>query len=300
MRINHCFRNISRLRAGVQLVWTALCNGYLAGFFKGTIYSGPLKGVCVPGLNCYSCPGALGACPVGSFQAMLTGMEPRFPSYVLGFLIAFGAVLGRFVCGWLCPFGLVQDTLHKVPVQGKRRGLPGDRTLRLLKYAVLALFVVALPLCVRDELLNVSDPWFCKYICPSGTLLGGWPLLAANESLRGAAGALFAWKSALLIGIVALSVWTYRPFCKYLCPLGAVYGFFNPFALLGLSVDRGACVDCGACARACPMDVKMPALPDSAECIRCGKCAQSCPTGAVRMPFEKKRDRKREESRGND
>ena len=276
---------MARRRLFVQAAWTALCNGYLAGFVKGTISGGPLKNVCVPGLNCYSCPGALGACPVGSFQAMLTGMEPRFPLYVLGFLFSFGALFGRFICGWLCPFGLVQDVLYKIPVRGKRRDLPGDRVLRGLKYVVLVLFVIILPLYLRDDVLNVSDPWFCKYICPSGTLMGGWPLLAANESLRGAAGALFGWKSALLVVILALSAWSYRPFCKYLCPLGAFYGFFNRIALFRLNVDRASCVECGACARACPMGVQVPNRPDGAECIRCGACVRVCPTGALRMPL---------------
>ncbi len=276
---------MARRRLFVQAAWTALCNGYLAGFVKGTISAGPLKNVCVPGLNCYSCPGALGACPVGSFQAMLTGMEPRFPLYVLGFLFSFGALFGRFVCGWLCPFGLVQDVLYKSPVRGKRRDLPGDRVLRGLKYVVLVLFVIILPLYIRDDVLNVSDPWFCKYICPSGTLMGGWPLLAANESLRGAAGALFGWKSALLVVILALSVCSYRPFCKYLCPLGAFYGFFNRIALFRLRVERASCVECGACARACPMGVQVPHRLDGAECIRCGACVRVCPTGALRMPL---------------
>ena len=275
------------MRTFVQLGWTALCNGYLVGFVKGTISSGPLKNICVPGLNCYSCPGALGACPVGSFQAMLTGMEPRLPLYVLGFLFSFGALFGRFVCGWLCPFGLVQDALYKIPVHGKRRDLPGDRVLRWMKYVVLVLFVIILPLYIRDDVLNVSDPWFCKYICPSGTLMGGWPLLAANESMRGATGVIFGWKSALLVAILALSVWSYRPFCKYLCPLGELYVFFNRIALFRLRVDRASCVECGACARACPMGVDMPRLPDSCECIRCGMCVSACPTGAVRMPLVK-------------
>ena len=277
--------SVGRLRLFVQLGWTALCNGYLAGFVKGTIYAGPLKNVCVPGLNCYSCPGALGACPVGSFQAMLTGMEPRLPLYVLGFLFSFGALFGRFVCGWLCPFGLVQDVLHKTPVPGKRRDLPGDRVLRRLKYVVLVLFVIILPLYIRDDVLNVSDPWFCKYICPSGTLLGGWPLLAANESLRGAAGTIFAWKSTLLVLMIALSVWSYRPFCKYLCPLGAFYGFFNRIALFRLRVNHASCVECGACARVCPMGADMPRQPDSCECIRCGACVHACPIGAIWMPL---------------
>ena len=101
-------------RTAVQLGWTALTNGYAAGFAKGTIYKGELKRVCVPGLNCYSCPGALGSCPIGSLQAVLGDRDHWFSFYAVGFLLFIGALLGRFVCGWLCPFGLVQDLLHKI------------------------------------------------------------------------------------------------------------------------------------------------------------------------------------------
>ena len=268
-------------RTFVQLAWTALSNGYLAGFLRGKIYRGPLKKLCLPGLNCYSCPGALGACPVGSFQAMLTSFRPAIPAYVLGFLFAFGALMGRFVCGWLCPFGLVQDLLYKIPGVKKRKNLPGHRRLIWLKYAVLLFLVILLPLLARDELLNVSDPWFCKYLCPSGTLMGGWTLLTLNPSLRSAAGALFTWKSFILAALLIMSVKVYRPFCKYLCPLGAFYGFFNKIALFRYAVDAEHCTRCGACARVCPMGVKLPQQPNSAECIRCGRCLKACPTGAI-------------------
>ena len=74
---------------------------------KGNIYKGDLKGMCVPGLNCYSCPGAIGACPLGSLQSALLNSKFKTPYYILGLLIIFGALLGRVVCGFLCPFGLL-------------------------------------------------------------------------------------------------------------------------------------------------------------------------------------------------
>ncbi len=276
-----------RKRTFVQLAWTALTNGYAAGFLGGKIYRGPLKNLCLPGLNCYSCPGALGACPVGSFQAALTGTEPRFPAYVLGFLVFFGALAGRLICGWLCPFGLVQDLLYKIPCGKKRKNLPGHAALLYLKYAVLAALVVLLPLLARDELLNVSDPWFCKYLCPSGTLMGGVPLLALNESYRSAAGLIFGWKGLILAALILLSVKSFRPFCKYLCPLGAFYGFFNKVAVFRYTFEADRCVNCGACARRCPMGVNLPGRPNSAECIRCGRCLEACPTGALISTLKK-------------
>ena len=268
-------------RTLVQLAFAALTNGYAAGFAQGKIYRGPGKLVCVPGLNCYSCPGAVGSCPLGSLQAVLTGRTHKFPFYVLGFLLLFGALFGRLVCGWLCPFGLVQDLLHKIPFVKKLRRLPGERALRYLKYAVLVGFVIVLPLVVLD-IVGQGQPWFCKYICPSGTLFAGIPLIASNPPLRAALGWLFTWKAAILLALVLLSIVLWRPFCRYLCPLGAIYGLFNPVAVYRFRIDEDRCTDCGACKAACKLDIDVRRTPNSAECVRCGACRRACPHGAIR------------------
>ena len=267
-------------RTLVQLAFAALTNGYAAGFAQGRIYRGPGKLVCVPGLNCYSCPGAVGSCPLGSLQAVLTGRTHKFPFYVLGFLLLFGALFGRLVCGWLCPFGLVQDLLHKIPFVKKLRRLPGERALRYLKYAVLVGFVIVLPLVVLD-IVGQGQPWFCKYICPSGTLFAGIPLIASNPPLRAALGWLFTWKAAILLALVLLSIVLWRPFCRYLCPLGAIYGLFNPVAVYRFRIDEDCCTDCGACKAACKLDIDVRRTPNSAECVRCGACRRACPHGAI-------------------
>ena len=268
------------VRTLVQLAFAALTNGYAAGFAQGKIYRGPGKLVCVPGLNCYSCPGAVGSCPLGSLQAVLTGRTHKFPFYVLGFLLLFGALFGRLVCGWLCPFGLVQDLLHKIPFVKKLRRLPGERALRYLKYAVLVGFVIVLPLVVLD-IVGQGQPWFCKYICPSGTLFAGIPLIASNPPLRAALGWLFTWKAAILLALVLLSIVLWRPFCRYLCPLGAIYGLFNPVAVYRFRIDEDRCTDCGACKAACKLDIDVRRTPNSAECVRCGACRRACPHGAI-------------------
>lgn len=268
------------LRTWVQICFAALTNGYAAGFAKGTIYKGSTKLLCVPGLNCYSCPGALGSCPIGSFQAVIASRNYQFTFYVTGFLLFFGALLGRFVCGWLCPFGLVQDLLYKIPFVKKLRKLPGDRWLRFLKYVILVGFVIVLPLTVLD-IVGQGQPWFCKYICPSGTLFAGIPLVASNPALQSALGWLFNWKVAVLVVLLLLSVVVYRPFCRYLCPLGAIYGLFNPVALYRFRIDAQKCTQCGACQKACPMDIPVHTTPNSPECIRCGKCKAACPHGAI-------------------
>lgn len=268
-------------RHGVQALWALFTNSYLLGFAQGKIYKGKLKNLCVPGLNCYSCPGALGACPIGAMQAVIGNWNFKFAFYVAGFLMFVGALLGRFVCGWLCPFGLIQDLLHKIPFPKKIGTFRGDLLLRKLKYLIFIVFVILLPLFVVD-ILGQGSPWFCKLICPAGTLEGGIPLVLLNQSMRSALGWLYAWKNVLLAVTVFLSILVYRPFCKYICPLGAVYSVFNPVSVFRYRVDREACVGCGICADVCRMQVDPVKDANHPECIRCGACKKACPTGAIR------------------
>lgn len=272
-------------RPWFQAAFFALTNGYANGFLKGKIYTGNTKALCVPGLNCYSCPGAFGSCPIGSLQAVLDSQKFSMSCYVFGFLMAFGALFGRLVCGWMCPFGLLQDMLHKIPVFKKRKNLPGHEYLRYLKYVILVLFVIILPSVVVN-VAGMGKPWFCEYICPSGTLLGGIPLVSLNKGLRDATGLLFAWKVAILLLVIVLSMKFFRPFCKYVCPLGAIYGLFNPISFYRFRVDEDSCTKCGACQNACKMDIKVWEQPNSMECIRCGDCKAVCPQHAITSTLE--------------
>lgn len=266
-----------------------LGNAYLPGFFKGEIYQGPTKQVCLPGLNCYSCPGALGACPLGSLQSSFADPRQRISFYVLGFLVLMGGIFGRFICGWLCPFGLFQEWLHKIP----GRKIKPEKYPRLhkimsrLPLVLLAILVIGLP-AAGTLTGGYGSPWFCKVVCPSGTLMAGWPLLAANEGLRDLAGWLFGWKSLILVLTIAASVYIKRPFCRYVCPLGAIYGFFNKISLYRVQVDQELCIQCGKCTRQCPMSVPVPLQANTSGCIRCGECAAVCPTGAIHCGFDRK------------
>ncbi|MDY3018079.1 4Fe-4S binding protein [Blautia sp.] len=279
-------------RHRVQILWAFLSNSYLAGFAKGRIYQGKLKNLCVPGLNCYSCPGALGSCPVGAMQAVVGSWNFKLAFYVAGFLMFIGALTGRFVCGWLCPFGLIQDLLHKIPFPKKISTFWGDKLLRKLKYVILLVFVILMPMFVVD-LLGQGAPYFCKLICPAGTLEGGLPLVLLNKGMRGAIGWLYAWKNVLLVAILFLSVIIYRPFCKYICPLGAVYSLFQPVSVFRYRVDQELCTHCGACAKTCKMQVDPVKSPNHPECIRCGQCKKVCPTGALDYNVGKFRKKKK-------
>lgn len=275
-------------RLCVQVIFTALTNGYVLGFMEGKIYRGSSKRICVPGLNCYSCPGAIGSCPIGSLQAVIGSKNYNFSFYVIGFLMIIGSLIGRFVCGWLCPFGLIQDLLYKIPFIRKIKKVPFDKYLRYLKYIILVVFVFAMPLLITGY-SGYSSPWFCKLICPSGTLLAGIPLVSSNPGLQRIVGFLFVWKLTILILILLLSIMIYRPFCKYLCPLGAIYGVFNKFSLYRYEIDEKQCTKCGLCHRKCDMQVKVYENPNSAECIRCGKCIKVCPKNAIHTSLSLKK-----------
>ncbi len=267
-------------RHGAQALWALLTNSYLIGFAQGKIYKGKLKNLCVPGLNCYSCPGAVGSCPIGALQAVIGNWNFKFAFYVAGFLIFAGALMGRFVCGWLCPFGLIQDFLNKIPFPKKIKTFRGDKLLRKLKYVILLVFVILLPLFLVD-VLGQGAPYFCKLICPAGTLEGGIPLVLLNKSMQNALGWLYAWKNILLMVTIFLSILIYRPFCKYICPLGAVYSVFNPVSVFRYRVDKDTCTGCGACAKACKMQVDPTQNANHTECIRCGVCKEICPVKAI-------------------
>ena len=267
-------------RRAVQIVSALLQNCRWGGWEKSLIYTGALKNFCVPGMNCYSCPAAIGACPIGALQAVV-GSKKKFSFYVLGYLSLIGVLLGRFVCGWLCVFGIIQELLYKIPVPKLTVPKRLDSALRWMKYGILAVFVLLLPAFLKVNNGLSSVPYFCKLICPVGILEGAIPLAILDEGVRGMLGALFQWKLFLLILIAALSMTIHRPFCKYICPLGAFYGLFQRISFLKLRVDSDKCTGCGACSRQCKMNVDVRQNPNSAECIRCGACASTCPTGAL-------------------
>lgn len=261
----------------IQIYSMLLFNANIKGFVTGTIYQGPLKNVCTPGLNCYSCPGASMACPLGALQNALIASDKTAPYYMIGIILLYGFLFGRWICGFLCPFGLVQDLVYKIKSPKVKKGRV-TRAFSGLKYVLLLLFVVVIPLAfiIEDSII----PAFCKYICPAGTLGGAIGLLSnpANTNLLTMLGGLFTWKFAVLVVIMVACVFMYRFFCRFICPLGALYSLFNKIALFGITYDKSSCIDCGKCVTHCKMDIHHVG---DRECINCGECIPVCPTKAI-------------------
>ena len=271
----------------IQLYAALLTNANIKGFFTRGIYSGSSKYMCVPGLNCYSCPGAIGACPLGALQNALAVSSTRTPVYVLGILALFGIILGRTICGFLCPTGLLQDFAYKIKTPKLKKNKV-TRILSYFKYILLVLFVIVVPVTFSYLTPTMPYPTFCKFVCPAGVFEGALGLLLnannAGEFSGSGLGYLFSWKFALFCAIFVACVFIYRAFCRFICPLGAIYGFFNKIALLGIKLDKEKCTDCGLCVAHCKMDIKR--VGDH-ECINCGECISVCPTKAIRWKGSK-------------
>ncbi len=250
-----------RRRLGTQLISAVVANSGLAapGLLPG------LKACSYPFFNCYACPLAIGACPIGTIQHF--AIIRRVPLLVVGFLGVVGSIWGRMSCAWLCPFGFVQDLLHRIP--WPRRKLQVDtRRWSWVKYVVLAVLFLVIP-------YITLEPWFCK-LCPAGTLEAGLPWVALSGTLRGLIGPIFWVKIAILAAFVLASVLLSRPFCRFACPLGATYGLANRWSRVQIEVDHDKCTSCGKCDKSCPMGLRPYLDVKSTDCIRCEECLGTC------------------------
>ena len=163
----------------IQIAAFGFSNSDVSNFAGGRIYQGKWKQFCNPGMNCYSCPAAKLACPIGAMQAVSGSSNFQFSFYVVGFILALGVLCGRWICGFVCPFGLLQELLYKIPFPIRKRIW---KPLTYLKYFLLVVFVLWMPVFVTGA-LGIGAPAYCEYICPVGMLEGGIPLLSTHEEL---------------------------------------------------------------------------------------------------------------------
>jgi len=234
-----------------------------------------MHNVCGVVFHCYSCPLATFACPVGvlaNFSAL-----HLVPFLAIGTLVICGAAVGAFVCGWACPFGLLQDLIGRVPVP--KAALPNWTSYS--RYAVLVGLVLVVP-----YLYSESHPLFICRLCPAGALEGAVP----NMARTWIAGEQVTWPSALKLGILTLVLVAafvkWRPWCSLLCPLGAIFGLFNRGSLLVLRMRVDRCRGCGQCHRMCRYGVLPDKNLNNARCIRCLECTR-CSAITIGNAFQK-------------
>ena len=251
----------------IQLCFFIIQNPFLSNFFSGKPYNGPTKTFCAPGLHCYSCPSMAFGCPLGTLQYVIK-YAAMIPFFALGTLTAAGALFGRATCAYVCPFGFFQEILYSIsPWKKIESNLP--RKFRLIKWFNLFFFVLLIPAFGLAQ-------GFCAYICPSGLIFAGIPIIAANSGLRASIGLTFWWKTNLTIFFVAYFMREKRAFCRYICPLGLILGFFNRISLFQIKLNQKKCVSCNLCKKSCPMGIDPAKEVNSIECIKCGDCVKVC------------------------
>jgi len=244
---------------------------------------GPWKGICVPVLNCHSCPLAVFACPIGvlgHFAAL--GILPLF---ALGTISLIGVFFGRILCGWICPFGWLQDMLYKIPSPKWRLA----RWMRGIKYVLLIGTVFLVP-----AFLGLDSAAFYCWFCPVGTLESLLPRALATGNFAALAA---SWgRIVVLVAILLLAVVSLRSFCKVLCPIGAILAIFNRFCGFSLRYDQSKCSACELCLEECPMDVRIEdfrvskpgvkeVLTAPSECILCFNCTKNCYQDGIQWTF---------------
>jgi ferredoxin-type protein NapH len=244
------------------------------------------KYLCLPVFNCYACPAAAVSCPIGSLTAF--ALVRQIPYYIIGTLGLVGVSVGRAFCGWLCPFGFLQDALYRLPTPKLRWPRPAS----WLKYAMLLVLVLGIPYLrgggrdaagsdrVVTESTGAID--YCALFCPAGTLEAGVPGLVANPGLRD----LVTWRTwsklGIMFAVLALMVFARRSFCRGFCPLGALMALTSRLSRLRLHTDHTACTHCQRCVRVCPTEARtVPATASAAEataeCVLCLDCVRACP-----------------------
>jgi ferredoxin-type protein NapH len=247
-------------RLYAQIAATVVTNSYFLAPY--------LKYIPCPTLNCYACPLASFACPIGSLQHF--AVIGVFPFFLLGILFAVGAVAGRWTCGYLCPFGLFQDLLARI----RKAKLAVPDWLGWGRYASLLGLAIIIPALTKE-------PWFSK-LCPAGTLEAGIPIVGATlfkvkllgkfDPIFSMVGWFFALKLAILAAVIIAAVYIKRPFCRFICPMGAILGLFNRFSWHRIALDPSCTMDKGDYRKVCPVDLEIRKDPGSAKCIRCLQC----------------------------
>jgi len=255
-----------------------------------------VRTVCVPALNCWACPAAAFACPIGAMGQFLA--QGVFPFLVIGIVVLGGAFIGRMFCGWVCPFGFIQELLHKIP--SKKFQLP--QSLTYLKYWVLLITVIAIPLFFGVDIIPgkivPQDFFFCR-LCPAASMEATIPLsfmppapgatTTPNEltpiyqitETNPVIALLISPRIWLLILFLISFVFISRLFCRGFCPMGAMSALFNRLSIYKMSVNKDKCTECKLCHKVCPTDQSIYIKSNTTDCIRCLECEKKCPYNAI-------------------
>jgi polyferredoxin len=222
--------------------------------------------MCSPVFHCYACPLSTFACPIGVIAQF--SVLHIFPFIAVGLLIDVGALVGSLICGWVCPFGFLQDLFAKLPTPK----FDPPKFTGYFRYIMLIGTVLAIP-----YFFGEGHPLFVCRICPAGALEAAVP----NMVGQAATGQEIAWPNAIKLSILVLFLiavfFIRRPWCRILCPLGAIFSLFNLFSAFFLRFNAEKCTDCKRCHKLCEYGIEPEKSPNDLRCIRCLECTSCGP-----------------------
>jgi len=258
-------------------------------FFTANLGAVGIKsGFCFPFFYCHACPASSAACPLRSFEISIYKVfnkeEPGifniklllFPLLILGTV---GILSGRAICGWACPFGLLQRgtgkiarKIHKkLPILKRFQQSKVDRYLRYVKYVLLIFLIFLIPMFIGFMFTDV---------CPNGFLVGTIPTMILNPG--GYVPATYFYIALVILVLFLILIFTIeRGWCRYFCPLGAFLAPFNKVSMIHVAVEEKSCLHCNLCTDVCPMGIDVPNMYRDPECIYCGKCISACPKNVI-------------------
>jgi polyferredoxin len=232
-----------------------------------------------------------------------------FPALTIGLTILISVIFGRAACGWLCPFGFIQDILRALPVRKVKVSHPTNRSLAEVKYYVLLFTISIVSLLALAKIYDVKDllkalrgfgetPY--TTISPSSTLFGLIPAMIVERKFLELGeqvweiftlNRLFWLRMGILAFAVIIAIYVPRAWCRWFCPIGALQAIFSKYSFLGIGRNLAKCLGekCRLCEKTCPMAIKILEEPwqkiRDRECINCLLCKAACPENAIKIVF---------------
>lgn len=275
-------------------------------------FNGARTWVVLPVVASVKAQGAIGS----TMDAMtLLFSQGLFPWLPIGIMLVVGAILGRLMCGWVCPFGFIQDVLTGIKGHVESVERRTQTYWVRLKYVLLGIALLisgTLATAVyygvgsdyKASLGPFADGMFIA-ITPDGTLFGTLAVFLADfyglvttgqlsqfnnlSSILGGVSPLIWINILILLGALYAAWRIPRFWCRYICPVGAIMAVFQKNSMLGMHRDPVKCSDCRECEDACPMQVPIMDLDwkkfNDSECILCMACVDACPSGALSPKF---------------